>query len=218
MHSCFSYLRHGTAQNKRVSRLSQLLHSISHCPAAVVGTWPKVFVPPVPSTTTPTYAVTSLTHTVAAALQQRRRGKRAPCRMGDGCCGNALCRFHALGQRFMPFPRTEPANQGPKMWQVCTAHQRLHLLDSQVHQVTDHGAALNVPWERSRTSLRVLSWNKPAAHTPAWQDSKHMWRVWWSALAQGLRGRKMTAPGSCSSSTRLSAKHYSMRQRPGCMH
>ena len=41
--------------------MSQLLRSISHCPTAVVGTWSKVFVPPVPSTTTPTYAVNSLT-------------------------------------------------------------------------------------------------------------------------------------------------------------
>jgi hypothetical protein len=63
MHPCHSYLRHGTAQNERVSRLSQLLHSISHCPAAVVGTR-KVFVPPVPPTTTPTYVVTSLTHSL----------------------------------------------------------------------------------------------------------------------------------------------------------
>jgi len=72
-----SYLCCNLTHSHRVSRLRQLLHSISHWPAAVVGTWPKVFVPPVPSTTTPTYAVTSLTHSLTRMLELSQAGQIA---------------------------------------------------------------------------------------------------------------------------------------------
>jgi hypothetical protein len=52
-------------------------YSISHCPAAVVGTWSKVFVPPVPPTSTPTYVVThSLTHSLTRAHRRNVRASR----------------------------------------------------------------------------------------------------------------------------------------------
>jgi hypothetical protein len=131
MHPCHSYLRHGTAQNERASRLSQLLHSISHCTAAVVGSWSKVCVPPVPSTTTPTYVVTSAwirLHSCAGAMHARdiRVHSRAmPGFPAGKCCISAAIRVPSPGQAGVSKTHTMRAHGTRDCaagWQQCSPH------------------------------------------------------------------------------------------------